>query len=753
MHSARRRGSSHGVGSHLVEGRVQVEQRTNKEKRALRWALHVLCAVAVMAAAVFVRVPAAVLLDASAAEREIYVADSGIPYLTDLDSYYHVRLVDNDLNHGFLGDSRTEEGEAWDSLRFYPEGRSAEYPPAIVHWTEAVWRVLSWFGDARLEAVEFALPVLFSALTALAAYVAGCRLGGIPGGLLSGLLVGCGPLFASRTLFGRFDTDMFTVLWELLLVLLLTEAMKAQGKRRWAFAGGFALVVAAFARSWNPKYSMLFAGLTLAGGLLYVGATLLTADRRKPLGERARLLLRRKDTLSLLAAGALALAAMLLVAGPSILKDLISALSFSSGQQAVEGALPNLFVSVSELKAARLLPQGLIAFFLGYVPGQAPAAVNGVGGGIAFLMSLAGLVRLGLYSSRTYRQKRKGLPPRSACLLYFCVLGAWFLAGLVLVGSGVRFIYHLSVPVGLLAAFELSRAGRGLRARLEKRAARNLAPGQAPKLGWTKVLSAALSVLLFLGAVAPAVTGSLLSAADNRPTVSDASAKAMDWVRQNAAPDAVVASWWDMGYYYEYASGRPCLWDGGSQNGVRAILVSKALTSSSLKFSYKIWEMLAGSGNAAVELLMEHLDARTAFEGLWTALNTDEASARALLAEEFGLPGDVARQAAALIHPAEKKEMYLVLTYTMTRQIGWYEYFANWDFTGRQRPPVSTWYSRTPDGTSVFDEGEGAEYLENVRSKEAMWRLFFNAETSSRFTPVYEWHDGQEHVRVWRVEA
>ena len=733
---------------------IETKTGVTKGKRALRWGLHVLCAAVVMLAAVFVRVPAATLLEANEAQKEIYFTDAGIPYLTDLDSYYHVRLVENDLKNGFLGDSRTEEGEAWDSLRFYPEGRSADYPPAIVHVTELVWKVGNLFGSVSLEAVEFSLPVLLAAITALVGYVAGCRLGGIPGGLLSGLLAGCGPIFASRTLYGRFDTDMFTVLMELLLVLFLTEALKAKGRKRWAFVVAFALTVAAFARSWNPRYSMLFAGLTLVGGLLHLLVQLFAVNRNKPLKTRVGLLIRRADTKALIAAGVLTLVAMLIVAGPSIIGQVLSALSFSSSQQAGEGVLPNLYVSISELKAASLLPKGFLAFFLGYVPDQAPAAVNGVGGGIAFLMSVAGLVRLGLLSSRSFRKGKEGLPPRPVCELYLCVLGVWFLAGLILFHSGVRFVYHLSVPVSLLAAFDLKRAGHSLRILLQKLAAKCAKPGELPKTGWIKAVSVCLVVLLFLGAMLPAVTGSLLSAADSRPTVSDASAKAMAWLKENAvAPDAVVASWWDMGYFYEYASGLPCLWDGGSQDRVRAILVSKALTSNSLKFSHRLLHMLSSSGNAAIDLLMEHLDPRTAFESLWAALVADEDQAQAVLENEYGLAADVAAQAAALIHPAEKKEMYLVLTYTMTRQIGWYEYFANWDFTGKQRAPVSTWYSRTPDGTSIFDEGTGQEFLENVRAKETIWRLFFNAETSSRFTPAYEWHDGQEHVRIWRVEA
>ena len=725
-----------------------------KHNRALRWALHVLCAALVMAAAVFVRIPAATLLEASDAQKEIYFTDSGVPYLTDLDSYYHVRLVDNQMQNGFLGDSRSETGEAWDSLRFYPEGRSADYPPAIVYLTELVYKIRNLFGEVSLEWVEFSLPVVMSALTALVGYIGGCRLGGIPGGVLAGLLAGCGPVFASRTLYGRFDTDMFTVFSELLLILFLTEALRAQGKKRWAFVAAFAAVVVVFAWSWMPKYSMLFAGLTLAGGLLYLVVTLFTNNLRKPLKERAKLLLRRPETVTLIVSGVLAVVAMVAVGGFSVIRSVFSALSFTSGQRTGEGVLPSLYVSVSELKAAKLLPKGVIAFFLGYVPGQAPAAVNGVGGGIAFLMSLVGLVRLGLYASRKYRKGKECLLPRSACLLYLCVLAPWFLAGLILFRSGVRFVYHLSVSVALLAAFDLSRVGRSLRSLLTKLILKLSKPGQVPKTGWTKAVSVVLCVVLFLGAALPAVTGSLLSAADSRPTVSDASAKAMAWLKENAAnPDAPVASWWDMGYYYEHASGHPCLWDGGAQDGVRAILVSKALTSSSLKFSHALLQMLGSSGNAAAELLMAHLDPRTAFDALWAALNADAEGAKALLVADYGLDDEIAAQAASLIHPEKTREMYLVITYTMTRQIGWYEYFANWDFTGKQRAPASTWYSRTPDGTSVFDEGEGAEYLENVRSKEAMWRLFFNAETSIRFTPAYEWHDGQEHVRIWRVEA
>ena len=104
------------------------------------------------------------------------------------------------------------------------------------------------------------------------------------------------------------------------------------------------------------------------------------------------------------------------------------------------------------------------------------------------------------------------------------------------------------------------------------------------------------------------------------------------------------------------------------------------------------------------------------------------------------------------MHPVKTHDTYLIITYTMTRQLGWYEYYANWDFTGTQPTPGNTMYSYTPEGTPAFSTKSGQEYLDEVRENEMLWRLFFDAEHTSCFTPAYEFYDGMEHVRVWRVE-
>ena len=263
----------------------------------------------------------------------------------------------------------------------------------------------------------------------------------------------------------------------------------------------------------------------------------------------------------------------------------------------------------------------------------------------------------------------------------------------------------------------------------------------------------AFPCLLCAAAVIPAAVGTVQAVADTRPSVTDASSLAMRYIRENARdPDAVIASWWDLGYFYESESGHPALWDGATQDAKRGVMVSKALTARNPELARRILLMLSTSGDAAAELLLSRTDAKTAFETLWEALLLDGDEAAKLLEARASLTPAEAREAEALIHPSQPRETYLILTASMARQIAWYEYYANWDFTGSQRPPDVTVYSYTPEGYPIFSSETGQDYLESVRGSELFWELFFNARKTSCFTPVYEWHDGLEHVRVWLVE-
>ena len=704
---------------------------------------HLICILTVFGAAALVRTAPVFFRGAAQKTRSAYVDEQDIPYLTDLDSYYYARLVDNYLSEGSLGDTVSDDGQAWDSLSYYPEGRGAQYQPVIAWLTAGIWRL---FGGS-LNRLEYVLPAFIAALSAVAAYLIGWRMNGKAGGLASGLLVSCAPVYASRTCFGRFDTDMFIVFLELLLIFFLTEALRASSRiGRLLYAVLFAADSVLYFLCWTPTYGMLFAGLTLAGGLLYCLVCAVTAGIRCSSGESGTgSVFWVRQLLILMAAGALMLAGALLLYGTNVIKRVISAISFTPSSAAGTGVLPNLLESVSELFRPRVFPKSMLKAFAGYVPGGTPSVVSGVGGAVVFGLSLAGIILLLAAGFLRFRGKNVCVSGYGA-LLYTCVLGAWFAAGIYLSRYGVRFIEHLSVPVGLLAAVPVGRLNpvSGTSEELSGNYRRRRIFFLAKRLA---------SAALLAAAAIPCITGAVRACAASRPSVTDASVNAMRYITKNAQDqDAVIASWWDMGYFYEKASGHPCLWDGGTQNGARAILVAKALTSDSLDLSRRILLMLSCSGNEAINLLMEHTDAASAFETLWTVLVSEKDEALALLSDRCGFDRAEAEEAWKLMRPDEPKETYLVLTYTMTRQIGWYEYYAGWDFTGRQAKPSSTLYTYTPSGTPLFRSEEGQEYMESVRGKEMMWRLFFNAERTDCFTPAFEWHDGLEHVRIWKVE-
>ena len=59
--------------------------------------IHLLCIAAACAAAFFIRALPPSFLRGEEKVRDAWTDEEGLPYLTDMDSYYHVRLVDQDL--------------------------------------------------------------------------------------------------------------------------------------------------------------------------------------------------------------------------------------------------------------------------------------------------------------------------------------------------------------------------------------------------------------------------------------------------------------------------------------------------------------------------------------------------------------------------------------------------------------------------------------------------------------------------------
>ncbi len=689
--------------------------------------IKILLAIAVAVIALLVRMPSAFLVLVSEEQEDAFTDDSGLPYFTDPDSYYHIRLVDTMLETGKIADTVSSEGEPWDMHSFYPEGRSGVYQPGIVYLTILLWKIFNLSSPIDISRVEFYLPGFMAMFTALVVFAAGCRINGKISGLVASILTGCAPEFVSRTSFGRFDTDIFVVLMNVLLILFLTEMLRSDVlKHKIALACGFLIASLIYADCWAAQFSMLFAGLTIFAGFIYVILDEWFSHKDLGLNKRIIRLFINRETILLIATGSLILLIIGFSMGFSVVKDIFESLSFNMTQEVSDDVLPNMFESISELERPALVPDRFPDWFKGYLLGSAPTVVTGIGGAFAAIASIGGLAVLLVCSIKRVGSKQHDLLQKREDLIYFCVLGLWVIAGLYLTRSGIRFIEMLSVSTGLLAGFFVGWISGRFRFK---------------RIKW-KLAGIIVTCILVCAIILPDLRGVFLNV--RFPTVTDASANAMRWIKENADdPEAVIESWWDMGYYYESESGHPCLWDGGTQDSVRAILISRAMVTDDMELSYNILKMLASSGNKAIENIMDYTDPKTAFEILWETMLMDTEEACAVISEKCGMNTEEAKMTEVMIHPKKNKEAYLVLTYTMAKQTPMYEYYSDWDFTGTQIFPNDS------DDTSLT-EGE-SEMLEKTREGYTMWRLFFELEETRFFTPVYECNDGVEGVRVWKI--
>lgn len=265
-----------------------------------------------------------------------------------------------------------------------------------------------------------------------------------------------------------------------------------------------------------------------------------------------------------------------------------------------------------------------------------------------------------------------------------CFLGIWAAAGIYLAATGNRFGEIAALPVGLLAGLAVGRlfgmAGRILPAR-------------------RKIAALAACGVLLAAAVFPVLKGAVEVPKLFAPMVTDSSAGAMDYIRENTPEDTAILGWWDDGYYMEYQARRRTLADGGSENGALNWLLAKALLTDDPEMMAGIARMLNESGTEAWETLTAAgMEPGKAADLLLRIVRTDREGAEAILEEAGADPG-----LAAKTHPADSNGLVLVLGTDLMGKIQALSYFADWDpATGSPGEPV---LSMTSTGSVALEAG------------------------------------------------
>ncbi|MDI6723639.1 MAG: STT3 domain-containing protein [Methanobacterium sp.] len=598
----------------------------------------------------FLRMEAIHLNGAPVNEKDIYQGPNGIPYMYELDSYYNYRLTQNYLDHGYLGDKKIN-GTEWDSYSYYP-GVPMDYPPLIIYLTAFIYKLVNIFTQIPLLTVCYWLPVLIGPLCGIPAYFFVSRLTNEYGGIAAGLLAVSIPFYAIRSFPGWFDTDMFNIIFPILIVWFFIESYQAKNTKSMIFFASLsAFTMFLFAAAWNG-YQYLFY-LMIAFCIFYIIWTKFKGRELKNI-----VILSSIFTFSIL----LLIYTFL---GPlTIIKLILSPLSliklFSS--QNIWYPWPDTYVFISELRKPDYYDvlYGLDLIIMGL--------------GILGIFLLAGVL--------TKKNLPEGILNR-ADWFFFSFLATWILIGFLASIKGVRFFILLLPPLLISAGIAVGISNGYLNSRIRK--------------NYAKILSVSIILVVF---ISPAF-GTYAILNELVPGADDDMWNSAEWINKNTAKNTVIITEWSYGHFYSAIADRSVLQDGRvayienipirkyennpfsfngkSPNTSRDYWISRALSTSNENLSAGILNMIATTGDAGPINLDKYTKNSTkTIEILNNILGVNRDLAREMLID-YGLKPSEADDVLAYTHHYKPNPIVFVTFNDIHRK--YWIYYGEWNFT------------------------------------------------------------------------
>jgi dolichyl-diphosphooligosaccharide--protein glycosyltransferase len=254
-----------------------------------------------------------------------------------------------------------------------------------------------------------------------------------------------------------------------------------------------------------------------------------------------------------------------------------------------------------------------------------------------------------------------------ADMKYAVLLFIWFVGTIYASTQGIRFIMILvpafSVAAGLGTAFIY----------------RLWADVCAEKLNIKKiyvksVLVIAVAILLFI----PVGVGYSLGS-QQMPLINDQWYNALKKIDEQAAPDAIVNSWWDFGHWFKAIADRAVTFDGGSQDTPQAHWIGNVLLTSNEKEAVAILRMLDCGGNSAYDLIYNATN--HSYKSITLTkqiiLETEEEAAETLNAA--GLTEEQTKKILTFTH-CQPPENYFITSQDMVGKTPVWAHFGSWDF-------------------------------------------------------------------------
>lgn len=647
----------------------------------------------------FLRIETTDLSSVPVDDKSYYQDVNGLPYMYELDSYYNYRLTENLLDHGYIGDTKIN-GREWDTHSYYPPGVPMDYPPLIAYLGAFFYKLVNIFGSVPLMVTSFWLPALIGPLAGVVTYLFLRRFTNEYGAATAGILISLAPYYFIRTVSGWYDTDMFNIIFPVMIVWFFFEALVSDNSSYKAvFTIMASIFMVLFSLAWNG-WQYLFYLMVIFSFIYLIWCKIQKKDVFQPF-------------IILGAFTVLTIVLVFIVGGfLSIVNLIFSPLEFLNvaGSQSPWDPFPYIYLMVSELSVPN---------FMNVV----------LGVGLSFIGGLLGLVWM-FKILKNDDLKQKYL--KRVSWFFYTFLVIWTLLGFITIFSGGRFVILLIPPLAISTGLLIGIITDYLTFIGNERDSKNI--DSKKKLSVNRILPLFLVFII----VIPAVYG----ASDNLglvPLVNDDFYNAAMWIHNssNVSNDTVIITGWTWGHYFATMSDRPVIFDGRlgyietlskrnfdsayiygeeSPSVSREYWIDEALSTNNESLSAGIFKMLATSGDSAFIVLNKYTDNKTkSVEILNNILGLNDTDASSVLKDKYGFNDTQIQDVLNNSHPSNPKPYILITNNGMVTKGYWvYEFGVGWDIYKEEGKNITYTVGRMKSSDYIFTSDNGVVYDSNT---------------------------------------
>lgn len=560
-----------------------------------------------------------------------YQSPENNTYILEIDGWQWMRYVQNYIAKGRVGD-RSDGRFDFDMLNGAKLGMPLDWHKSLFIISALLYSLVSAVIHISLPVFLFYVPLFYVSVFLVVLYLFCQRYWGHVTALVACSYVGLANMFLVRSTAGWFDTDVFNMLFPLVIVWSYLWCRQAS----LSFSGIMRVIVASF---WVGFFSFAwhFWWFIVAVIFLYEIVVFSIASCSMFWHKTWHILSYKRQMAVLFLYSILSAAWVFIFCGTApfvALADQIQ-LAVSLNSFTTSSVWPNTFFTVSELGAMQ--PWRIMSYM------------------DARLLLVALWIVMGWLYARHLRKVHVSSGQRQVLLIMII----WMACMLFASTRGIRFVMFVFIPVGII----LGLIGQRLFDHFSSR-------------GMKFLRGFVIGVVVIT--VSVFFSNAFKSAWAILPLMNDTWYETLLLMAKATPRQAVINSWWDYGDWFESIAQRRVIFDGQSQNTPQAYWMARVLLASDEHEAERILRMLNNGGNQAFEIIQKNVkDPYAAITLLHKVLLLSRNDAEMLLKNSVS-PEELSRLMSIMFDAPGPA--YFIVDNSMTNKMASISFLGNWDF-------------------------------------------------------------------------